>query len=425
MSLPIELPTLQNWSCHNCGGCCRQHAIEITAAEHQRIVEQGWTGEAGFGPEQPLFTWSSGPPWKKRYRLAHREDGACVFLDERGLCRIHARFGEAAKPLACQVYPYALHPAGKRVTVSLRFSCPSVVANRGKPLTEKRSELKEIERLVVPEGADRTPPPRISHDQELAWPDFLRFIDALDATLDQPGVPLVRKLLQALFWIRLVGQSRFEKIQGGRITEFLELVTGAAVAEIPESPEDIAAWGAPSPLARSQFRLLVAQYARKDTAVEVRQGWRGRLRLLKAALRFAKGQGTIPRLQEQFAEIPFAAIETPFGPWPAEVEEILTRYFRVKVQGLHFCGRAYYDIPLVEGFQSLALMLPATFWIARWLAAGEGRSSLSTEDVSRALAIADHHHGYSPIFGQWSFRRRVRTLASTGDLEKLCAWYAR
>ena len=97
----------------------------------------------------------------------------------------------------------------------------------------------------------------------------------------------------------------------------------------------------------------------------------------------------------------------------------------VKVQGLHFCGRAYYDVPLVEGFQSLALIVPATLYLARWLAASDRRTTLTVEDVSRALATADHHHGYSPIFGQSGFRRRVRMLARMDAISKLCAWYAR
>ena len=51
--------------------------------------------------------------------------------------------------------------------------------------------------------------------------------------------------------------------------------------------------------------------------------------------------------------------------------------------------------------------------------------SLTTDDVSRALAIADHHHGYSPAFGQGGFRGRVRLLARLDDIAKLIAWYAR
>jgi lysine-N-methylase len=132
MSLPISLPTIQNWSCHNCGGCCRQHAIAITAEEHQRITAQNWTPQDGIPAGRPIFERVGILPWSKWYRLGHQPDGACVFLDERGLCRIHAKFGEAAKPLACRIYPYAFHPAGRKVVVSLRFSCPSVAANRGR-----------------------------------------------------------------------------------------------------------------------------------------------------------------------------------------------------------------------------------------------------------------------------------------------------
>jgi lysine-N-methylase len=97
----------------------------------------------------------------------------------------------------------------------------------------------------------------------------------------------------------------------------------------------------------------------------------------------------------------------------------------VKIQGLSFCGAAYYNVPLVEGFQSLALVYPAVMWIARWLAAGHGRSELAFEDVADALAIADHHHGYSPAFGTWGFRKRVRTLAELNDIAALAAWYSR
>jgi lysine-N-methylase len=41
------------------------------------------------------------------------------------------------------------------------------------------------------------------------------------------------------------------------------------------------------------------------------------------------------------------------------------------------------------------------------------------------MAIADHHHGYSPIFGSGGFRRRVNMLAKTDDLLRILLWYAR
>ena len=140
---------------------------------------------------------------------------------------------------------------------------------------------------------------------------------------------------------------------------------------------------------------------------------------------FAKGAGVTASFQTDLAEVPFAQLETPFGGLPDGADELLTRYLRVKIQGFHFFGRAYYDVPLVEGFQSLTLIVPAICWIARWLAASDKRDRVTLADFERAVAIADHHHGYSPVFGSTGFRWRVRFLAHSRALGKLLFWYAR
>ena len=418
----LDLPVFQNWSCHNCSGCCRQHQIEITAEEKARIEKQNWTAKDGVPSGQPVFQ-SIGPIWDRRSALAHQPDGACVFLNEDGLCRIHAKFGEAAKPLACRIYPYAFHPAGKQVAVSLRFSCPSVVANLGKPLKENRGELNTLASLVVPDYARELAPPWVNAREKVDWPDFKQFIAALDRTMSNPEADVPLRLCHALGWLKLVENARFEKVKGSRLKEFLELITEATAAEVEATLADQPP-AEPSRTGRLHFRMLIAQYARKDTATEVAAGWKGRWRLFKSALRFAKGKGNIPVLQPAFREVPFEAVEHVSRELPAEAEEIFTRYFRVKIQGLHFCGRAYYDVPLVEGFQSLAMMYPVVIWLARWLAVSDGRHQVTVADVSQALAIADHHHGYSPALGSRTARRRIRQLGQLNDITKLCRWFS-
>ncbi|MEX1232322.1 MAG: YkgJ family cysteine cluster protein [Planctomycetaceae bacterium] len=418
----LQLPTIQNWSCHSCSGCCRQHDIEITEEEKDRIEKQNWTPADGVPASTPAIVTSRRLFGKKRHTLGHSPDGACVFLDDKGLCRIHAKFGEPAKPLACRLYPYAFHPAGKTVVVSLRYSCPSVVANKGRSLDAQKDELRRLAHDVVPSSYRQLPAPHVSPHQRLDWPDFLSLVDAVDGVLATPRAPLLVRLLRALSLVDLIGQSKFEKIGGSRLKEFLDLVVQASQAEV--AAEDITP-REPTAAGKMQFRMLVAQYARKDTHADLARGWRNRWRLLRSAMAFAKGNGTIPILQENFGETAFSDLEGEFGGVTREMDEILTRYFRVKVQGLHFCGAAYYDVPFTEGFQSLALMFPVVMWLARWLAVGDRRTTITTDDVSRALAVADHHHGYSPIFGSPSFRRRVRLLASMKDIERLCAWYGR
>jgi lysine-N-methylase len=417
----IELPTIQNWNCHSCGGCCTQHEVVITDEEKRRIEEQAWTPADGVPADRPVIK-TKGPPWARYHVLNWQDDGACVFLDERGLCRMHAKFGEPSKPLACRVYPYAFHPAGKKVVVSVRYSCPSAVENKGRPIGKQRTDVEALAREVVPAGIEAIEPPPISRGSTVGWPDFLRFVSHLEEELANGRVPVVIRVIRALTWLDDVERASFAALEGKRLDEFVELLRQAAAVEVPS---DLAAIVEPSRAAKLVFRQHVANYARRDTQGANTGGLRNRWRLLRAAMKFASGRGNVPPLQSVFAEVPFAKLEEPFGPLPPEAEEMLERYLRVKVSGLQFCGRAFFGASLVEGFRFLALVIPSILWLARWLAAGEGRGHLLPSDVARAMAIADHFHAYAPASGGWTARRRLRLLAGQGEVRKLCAWYAR
>lgn len=417
----LKLPMIQNWNCHSCAGCCRQHEIEITPEEKERIEKQRWDQDKSIPAGQPVFVKLGLSPVSNRYRLAHQEDGSCIFLDEKGLCRIHAKFGEPAKPLACQVYPYAFHPAGNDVAVSLRFSCPSVVGNLGKRVDQQSTEIRKIVDQVLPKRRKTPPSPQLTAKESLGWPDTLKAVSSLNQFFQSSDSRFLINLLRALAWVELIEQSRFETIRGERLDEFLSLISQATVQEFPGDLE--LSRTAISRLGGIQFRLLAAQYARKDTFAEASRGMVRRLSLLSSALKFTFGKGKIPCLQDRFVSVPFAQLEEPFGELPPECEKLFARYYQVKIQGLHFFGAAYYDIPFVEGFYHLALMFPAIMWIARWIAVGAGRSTLLAEDVNEAMAIADHHHGYSPVFGLPHFRSRVRNLSRSQDIKKLITWY--
>ncbi len=176
----LQLPTIQNWDCHSCSDCCSRHIVEITTEERQTILDQGWSDDDEFTEGTPILVRDQGSFWNRRWRLGQRPDGACVFLDEQGLCRIHAKFGEPTKPLACRVYPYAFHPQGKQVTVSLRFSCPSVVENRGRPVTDQRETLKAMARESVPANVTAALAPGIKTAGDLDWITFRQFSMALE-----------------------------------------------------------------------------------------------------------------------------------------------------------------------------------------------------------------------------------------------------
>jgi lysine-N-methylase len=414
--LTLELPTIQNWSCHNCGGCCRQHAIYLSEAEEQRIIHQQWVDLPDWPAKKGLFV-ADGPRGQKR--LATREDGACVFLDERGLCRIHGKFGEAAKPLACRIYPYAFHPAGDGLTVSLRFSCPSVVKNLGRPVTQQESELRELAQLVLPKNYTGSEPPELVQSQKVAWPEFLVCVDALDAMLDVADTPLVLRLRRMLEWGSLLEQAPLMHLTGEQLTAMIELLYAECEHRVQDAPV-----APPTGTGLKLFRLAAGQYARHDT-LATKPTWAVRWGFFWSGIRFARGTGLTPTPHRSLLAVPFATLDESFGGLTPEMDALLSRYLRVKVQGLHLCGRAAYGESLVDGMRTMILVVSVMLWITKWLAASRGRTGWTFDDLVEAVTIVDHNHAYSPAFGTRSSLSRVRMLQQLGDLERLLVWTAR
>ncbi len=418
MSSPVRhLPVLQNWDCQGCGNCCRDYQITVTEEERQRLLAQGWEDHPDLGG-LPLFV-RAGPPWARHYRLNHREDGACVFLSPEGRCRIHERFGPAAKPFPCRLYPFILVPAGDHWRVGLRFACPAATASQGRPLAEHQAEFNEYIPLFEQKlglAIGRLAPPPLQRGQTVGWADFFRFVQALQAILRDRSRPVEHRMRQCLALDRLCRQARFDKIKGGRLFEFLDLVTAALDDETPADP---AALPSPGWVGRVLFRQALALYLRKNQGQE-RGLIRTRLGLARAALQFARGRGSVPRLHARLPETTFARAEEPAGPLPEDAEEILERYYLVKVGSLQFCGAAAYGFTFWEGLETLAQTLPVILWLSRVLPA-ESR----TGAVLQAVGIVDEHFGFDPILGMRRQRLGLRLLARRGELDKLIAWYAR
>jgi lysine-N-methylase len=385
--------------------------IPLSTAEKERIDKQGWTAADGVEPSKLIMAGLN------QYRLGHQANGACVFLDANKRCRIHAKFGEAAKPLACRLFPLLIFPAGRKVLVGLRFSCPAAAANRGKPLGEQSVEISRLAREYFPDGYEKLPPPAVAATPGLEWPDFLRFVRWLEATFSQENVPVAVKLLRALQWLDSVERGHLDQIAGESADEILEALVRRAGEKVPALPSVAEK---PSRFGRLFLRLLVLDHARATTVADRAVGSSHRWKLLAASFSFAMASGQTPALREELKTVPFAEIERPFGPLPADAEALLDRYFRVKVQSLQFCGRGFHDCSLIEGFRNLALLYPIILWLARWLAVSHDRENLLAADVMSAISMADHQYGFTP-YVSW----RTRLLQQRGDIVRLCGWYAR
>lgn len=422
MPLPVRsLPVAQNWDCRGCASCCRSYTIPVSADERKRIEGQGWDADPGL-KDTPFFL-----PDGHGTRLNHRPDGACVFLGADDRCRIHAKFGPAAKPLACRVYPFLLVPAGDHWRVGLRYACPSAAENHGRPLDAHLPEVREYAALLEGDqpGVRDRPPVPLRPGTVVPWDDVLRVAGAVAKLLGDADAPIERRWRKVLTLAALADGLKFDgggkpakAVTGGRLSEMFHVLSEAAEEETPPAA------GLPRPgrAARLVFRQVLAVYARKDHGAERGTAQRSPLGRVAAAVRFARGAGRVPRLHALLPEVSFEAGEETFGPLPEESDALLARYYRLKVQSLQFCGPTNFGVPFWDGLRSLALTFPVVMWLARVFAAGGAARPAAVE---RAVRVADDNFGFNRLLGMGRQKFALRLLAARDDLPQLVAWYGR
>ena len=412
-------PAYQCYDCIGCGDCCRGlFAIRLTAEDYTRIAAQGWEREPAL-LGQTLFTFQDG-----RYRLAHRADGSCVFLDERGLCRIHAKFGEPAKPLACRLYPFVFVPVGSEVRIDVRFDCPQTAGSRGRPITVYRGALKELlplwvaEQLarVTPTRAQELPAPPLFGRVALPWPQLTRIEQALEKLLTHSPLDITRRMLCIVNVAAALRTPGLAGMETGKLDQLLATLTERVVAKIVEDPLTRLA---PEGMTRAMFRQMLAAYGRAD-----RIGQRPRLtQRLTLGLRMLRGHGEVPPIRPGFPPVRFAELEGAFGLPDAETAAPIIRYYRVHLQSMSFCGPIFYGRAFLDGLGMLCLTYPLLCWYARAFATAEGKTALEPSHVERAIAVVDHQHGRNLLFNLPSERYRQQALLERSTLRSLIVWY--
>jgi lysine-N-methylase len=415
MPLPVRaLPVVQNWDCGGCTSCCREYVVHVTDEEKERIDKQGWEKEPGFAGV-PLIVRE-----KRRWRLAHGDNKACVFLGEGGRCRIHEKFGSAAKPLACKIYPFMLVPAGNEWRVGLRFACPAAAASDGRPFNQHLSEVREYAAALekqTPGAVEGLQPPALQGRQHVPWADLGTFAQGLGILLSQREDRVERRLRKALALANVCKQAKFDKVTGPRLEEFLAIIVNGQDHDVSQDPATLPQ---PTWIGRILFRQLLALLARKDTGPNAGIASRGRIALLGAAYRFAKGTGRVPRVHGLLPETTFEKLEEPTGPLPDECERILERYYLTKIHSLQFAGKTNFNMSFWEGLESLVLTYPAIMWLSRAFADRDRKDALLL-----ALRIVDDSFGFHPLLGSSRQKLALRILSFRGEIPRLVAWYSR
>ncbi len=415
MSLPIKaLPILEQWDCLGCGICCRGASVLLSDADLKRLREQHWEKHPDFCDKKILVRAGL---FDRRFRLAHRKDGVCVFQDSDKLCRIHREFGYDAKPHVCRMAPLQMIPLEKLVYVTLRRYCPAAAADKGRPIEE---QLDDYRRLALANNAvpEPTLPPKLTRRCRRPWKDVMTAADVLNQIMLDERYPLVRRMVHGLEVCRLLEQCRLKTIQGSRLTELLSVLKALAVETAGPL---FASRTPPSPSAHRWFRQIALVYLRLHPDFLAETSWRERGRMIDAALAYARGKGSVPCFRMNFPPATFAELERPLGALPEEVMQPLTRYFERAVVSLRYAMFKGGRWSITEGFQALALGFPVALWMLRFAC---GPRSPEVQDVINEVIMLDRGETNASLVG-FLHRWRTHWLMNNHQLSRLTVWYAR
>ena len=403
---------LQSYDCTGCGDCCRgRFAILITDEDKARIDKQEWADEdLGLGG-RPLFTRKG-----SEYQIAHRADGSCIFLNDEGLCKIHAKFGEPAKPVACRLYPFRFIPVGDQVRVDVRFDCPATASNNGRPITAHKADLLKLLKDALPDEAARLDPPPLHGKVSATWGQLVQITQAFERVLLDISLDLTRRVAAMVNLVDLIRQVDFSKIGTHDLPDFLEEaaahVTEGAIGDDMESRAPIGSEAA-------AFRQILGVYARIDQVGEKAKP----LQRLTTSFRMLAGKGSLPGLRPELASVSFADVDNLRVAPAGDAALVIERYLHTHLSSMSFCGLSFYNRAYLDGLGSLLLTYPLACWFAHAYAVAAGLSTIDKECAEKALMIVDHQHGVTPILDIPTERLRTNMLTERSTLRGLVIWY--
>ena len=414
MSLPIViLPTQEKWDCHQCGICCRGSVVPLNPDDVERLRSQRWEEREEY---QRIKVMVPHPSPKNRFRLAHRKDGSCVFLQEDGLCRIHSELGYEAKPTICRVFPLQLVPRGNDVALTIRRACPSSAADRGRPVQAHLPFVQQFAR----EGrlaTDAIAPPCLKGNEVREWKTITPVFRAVADMLQDDRFPPVRRLVHALQFASLLEKAKTKAMPDGKLLELIQTL----VQLVPEESKPFfQERRAPNLYARVLFYSMGIEYARLHPRFKSLPTWSNRVGLAKAAIPILRGTGPLPDLSPAFPVSRFEELERPLGRFAPSVEIPLSRMIEASSESNIYALADRRGWSVLDSIRGFVATFPVGLWLLRWSSLGR---EPSWEDMIDIVVALDRGQGFGALSGQLH-RWRLKLLSGSGELERLVVWYA-
>lgn len=389
--------------------------VHLFDADRAKIDEQGWVARLGVPPYLRLG---------RQTVLNKHSDGACVFLNAENQCSIHARFGEAAKPIACRMFPFSVRRVRVGWQASLRFDCPSVAESRGAGLTSHQTTLEATVR-----GFESTHRPAdvavaLKHGRIATRIEQDALGEAVVRVLRDDSIAVDQRLIGLARVTATLAECNLAKVREERFAELVEILSQTLPSEA-KAPTD-----PPGQKQGRLFRQLVFAHTEHVSLAQLRSRWPQKLGIRVGQLirsrAFARGVGIVPPLPGCDGTATFEGVDAvlPDAADAGLIAEVWQRYLLMRVGSQSVFGAGYHGWPMLAGFSALWLAIAATGYVARWSAAADGRTSWGHDDLVWAIGVIDRTATRAPALGTLTERARIRALRADDGVARLLNRYA-
>lgn len=431
----VHLPPGARFTCHRCGDCCRSFPVSLSPAEAQTFGARDWS-EVLPGHAGPVFFEHATGPGRSAAFLHRQADGSCVFLDrERNLCRIHDKLGEAAKPLACRLFPFTVVPGDTgdpRPRIGCHFACKGLAAGDGAPVAGERryleglvSELAKVQPLEPPKGRMEWEPGRTYERSELEVTAEL-----VQAELADANRPFPERILTAVKFLDLFSRSAFTQVKDEKRKDFVEILAQGVREQVKkgllkadETP--------PGFNERLLFRQILGMSVRRDPADIVNAGFlkktSRRISGLLTGLAFSAGGGSfVPTGRDRRVRLSDVRRQAPEAdPASPEADGALSRYFVAHVASRRVLDPGFKIHEVLAAYGLLLRQYPAILLFARAACFARGGTSVDSSDYASALRTADWTFGHVGWTLGLSGRSRRLVLGDLNATFRHVPWAAR
>lgn len=147
-AVPFLIPDGLRFSCSLCGSCCT--GVNVGPVTEDVVIEDRIEELARTRPyKRSMFFSMFSDKTENDVLICESRNGSCIFLDAKGLCEIHGRWGEAAKPRVCRLFPFQFVLTPKGIAVGLQMECRDILkASRGQLLSEQTEGLRQLIRIA-------------------------------------------------------------------------------------------------------------------------------------------------------------------------------------------------------------------------------------------------------------------------------------